>query len=152
VNVPRLCEQRTAAGKPCKNHALAAKTRCASHAHLAGRKVSFDAETGERIVEMITEGVSLAAAAHATGVGRATVFRWLSRPEPMFSVFREHVAQARAAAQEALVAQLVATASAKPQDWQDAVRLLEQATPARYGDRRRDSDAPRETDPFAAFV
>jgi Homeodomain-like domain-containing protein len=122
--------------------------RCASHLGRAGAKPKLTPELADRIVALISRGVPLAVTAAACGVSRASVYRWIARPEPEFRSFAERVRQARVNRELAFVAAVL-----RQGGWRGAACLLERIAPGTYGrpsDRPATSDAP--PDPFAEFA
>lgn len=87
-------------------------------------------QVAERLALMLRSGVPLATAAAAVNVPRATLHRWLARPEPEYVSFREQVEQARAEGEAALVLRIARESATR---WQSAAWLLERIAPAQYG-------------------
>jgi hypothetical protein len=140
------CSQKTVKGVPCQGHALAGSDRCASHAGRVGARPKLTPELADQIVALLGRGVPLGVAAAALGVCRASLYRWLSRPEPEFRAFAERVQQARAKGGLALVAAVLRQSETR---WQSAAWILEREYPDRYG-RPGDRPASRPESPGAS--
>jgi hypothetical protein len=93
-----------------------------------GRPTDYTPEIGERILSIMAEGLSLAAAAAECDVGRATVYRWKDQHEE----FRDTVNLAmvkrqaflerrllRAAEGPVVTSSIFALKNAGPDDWRD---------------------------------
>jgi hypothetical protein len=86
----------------------------------------YTPEIVERICQLIRAGNSPDLAAEATGIGRATFFRWQANKRP----FRLAVEQARAEAEAILVGRVQKAAQAG--SWRAACWLLERQWPERW--------------------
>ena len=94
----------------------------------------FDAETTQRIVDLVRAGNYLDTAATAAGLHRTTLHRWLrqgrEQKRGMYRKFLNTVEKAQAESESRDVA-LIAKASAD--DWRAAAWRLERKAPRRYG-------------------
>jgi hypothetical protein len=148
--VGRCCSQTTVKGEPCQSYALAGSDQCASHVRRVGVKPKLTTEVADKIVALVGRGVPISFAAAAVDVSRASLYRWLRRPEPLFRSFAERVEQARANGEAALVVAIRGQAATM---WRSAAWLLEREYPERYGrpgDRPAAASEPRPPDPFGA--
>jgi hypothetical protein len=123
--------------------------RCVSHLRIAHRKTTLTPQLGERLALMLRSGVPLATAAAAVNVSRATLYRWLARPEPLYVAFREQIEKARAQGEVALVHQIVRESEER---WESAASLLERLDPEQFGPPGDRSGGGEPPDPFAEFA
>ena len=86
-----------------------------------GRPISLDDLKAKRIVDAVAAGATRKAAAAAAGIDQATLCRWMARGlkgEEPFRKFRDSVKQAEGAAENNMIA--VVVAAAENGTWQAA--------------------------------
>lgn len=103
-----------------------------------GRPSKLTPETQDRIVQAITAGNYLEVAAQYAGVGKTTLYRWLSLADDpdadeMYRNFRDAVESARSAAEVRNVALI--QKAANDGTWQAAAWYLERTSWQRWGRR-----------------
>lgn len=71
-----------------------------------GRPTKLDELRAQRIVDAVRHGNYRETAAAAAGIGRRTLYEWLSDERPLYREFRERVEAAEAACEPELVASI----------------------------------------------
>lgn len=148
------CNQLTAAGKPCRNHAKLGVDRCSAHLKLVGAKTKLTMELLGSLEALLRRGVPVTTAIAVVGVAQRTYYEWMQKGEqktgdPVFVIFRDRVEIARGLGEANLVAQI---AAAGPESWQAAAFLLERGAPERWARiSQREQAAEPPADPFSEF-
>lgn len=129
------CRGTTKAGRQCRKKALGGEQYCAQHlgGPVGGRPSVLTDEVQERIVAIVKGGSLIETAAAVAGVGRSTVYEWISRGESgeePYAVFAAAVAQAKA---EGMARNVTLVARAGAKDWRAAAWLLARQDPDVYG-------------------
>lgn len=107
-----------------------------------GRPTKFNARVAERLVWAISQGYDDYMAAKAVGIGRATLYRWLSDTRPEYRGFQARVAQAEAAAEAAVTANIV---EGSKTDWRAGLAWLRARHPERWAVKRAPTPRFRDT-------
>lgn len=138
------CMALTAAGDQCRKRAAVGSDFCGVHrpAPKIGRPTKLTPELISEVAARIATGAHFEAVAVASGIGRATLYRWLEKGEAdeehdvdsLERVFRDAVSRATAEAEEVLAGMIRRHAL---DDWRAAAFLLERRNPAVWGKRDR---------------
>jgi transposase len=103
-----------------------------------GRRTKLTPELADEIAQTIESGNYAETAASASGIHKATFYRWLERGENassgLYKDFHDAVRRAEALA-EARAIRVVQ--DAMPKDWKAAMTYLERKFPERWGRRER---------------
>ena len=146
------CVERTKAGRPCKNTAMAGSDLCVAHLRRVGRKTKMTEELTVSMVGLLRGGVPVSTAIAACGLGRSTYDDWRRDLRPEYVRFGERIDEARALGEATLVSRIQA---ATPESWQAAAWLLERTVPetyARLSQRVLVEPPGQPENPFKEFV
>jgi hypothetical protein len=105
------CVQRTAAGRQCRNRAMAGSDRCSSHLRRPGPQPILTDELVRQLAGLVEHGIPVETACVTAGIGKSTYYRWWDRGDPAggdphdepFRRFRMQMETARAKGQATLV-------------------------------------------------
>ena len=111
-----------------------------------GRPLTLTSAVQRRICSAIEAGNFVESAAQLAGVGRSTLYRWLSladSDDKQYRDFRDALLTARAKAEARAVAVIVKSGR---RSWQSAAWFLERSFPDRWKRREHHEDLPAQSD------
>lgn len=144
VTRPR-CSSSTAAGKPCRNFAVAGSDRCSSHLGRTGTKTLLTPELTDQIAKTLSAGTYLSVAARAAGISPDTLDDWLHKGREGDKRYVDLLVRVERARAEGEARNVTHIARAAATSWQAAAWLLERMYPERWGRvsvRLRDEEPP----------